>query len=222
MKRLKRICGVLLALSLFVGCQGVDRADICRWIMVSPRTGAVTFDDEHSVGFLANNGYWSLEVQRSLTQERTYKIHLADYYSQSFDVVLDDLREQMKESFYPGVTRKGLYTAVRIEDDLRFRRLSFSHTQHTFQDEESLLKFLNAPWYSKRERKLLTTDGILICVNTEYTAEDYLVTIEVVQLKFPSHPNLAALLQPHCTGLLYWKESSSHTTFCKSLEALTD
>jgi hypothetical protein len=220
MKRLKRICGVLLALSLFVGCQGIDRADICRWIMVSPRTGAVTFDDEHSVGFLANNGYWSLEVQRSLTQERTYKIHLADYYSQSFDVVLDDLREEMTESFYPGATRKGLYKAVRIEDDVRFRRLSFSHTQHTFQDEASLLNFVKAPWYGKRERKMLTPDGILICVNTEYTVEDYLVTVEIVQLNLPGHPNLASLLQPHCAGLLYWKEASDGTTFGMELERL--
>jgi hypothetical protein len=190
--------------------------------MVSPQVSAPTFDDEHAVGFLANNGYWVLEVQRSLTQARTYKIHLEDFYSQSFDFVLDDLREQMKESFYPGATRKGLYTAVRIEGDVRFRRLSFSHTQHTFQDEASLLNFVNAPWHSKRERKLLTPEGILICVNTEYTAEDYLVTVEVVQLILPGQPNLAPLLQSHCAGLLYWKESSTVDSFGESLEALAD
>ena len=217
------ICYICFSLTI-CGCSfSVDRATLCSYLFTSKYV-PVEFDEKEAIGFYATNGYWQLNLMRLPLTESVYKIHLTDYYSQDYEVVLHDFHRCIEMSFfYPGVTSKGIWKGIRmIESKNSFvRRINFSCDSAMFDSETALINFLSAPWYNSRIRKLVSPEGILICIESDRNETMIDVTVEVVQLLVENKPPSIEVLRPHVNGNLRWHSIDGNvSTFFANIQLL--
>ena len=192
----------------FLGCQsfGVDRATIASVVFTRSHK-AVAFDDNQSIGFYATNGYWQLDLKRLVGDDSIYKIGLVDNLSQSYEFTLQSLRECTPDVWYPGCTRKGLFLGVSMRESNTFKkRVNFSCESLAFDSDASLVYFLTAPWQSERARKLVSAEGLLICIDTQRDDTMIDTSVEVIQLLVNGQPPSVELLKPYANGILRWHQ----------------
>ena len=207
------------------GCSfPVDRATLCSHLFTS-RYVPVEFDEKEAIGFYATNGYWQLNLMRLISKDSVYKIGLTDYYSRPYEVVLHDLRRSIKTSFYPSVTSKGIYKGFRMTESKNsfMRRINFSCRCMTFESDAALINVLSAPWYNSRVRKLVSPEGILICIDSYRDETKFDVSVEVVQLLVDNKPPSVEVLRPYVNGIFRWHSIENNvSTFFANIHSLED
>lgn len=213
----RNACLLISFLVLAAGCSvTIDRATLMSYLFTSEHE-EVPFDETQSIGFYATNGYWQLDLKRLVGEDSIYQVRLVDSYSQPFKFTLHDLAECMQESCYPECTRKGLFKGVRMRaaDEVLKKRVNFSCECLVFDSEGALVNFLSAPWQNTRSRKLLSPEGLLICVDSSRRDTTHEVIVEVMQLLVGDKSPSLELLKPYLCGTFRWQnpESNLHHFF---------
>lgn len=213
----RNACLFISFLALAAGCSvTVDRATLVSFLFTSEHE-EVPFDETQSIGFYATNGYWQLDLKRLVGEASIYQVRLVDSYSQPFKFTLHALAECMQESCYPGCIRKGLFKGVqmRAADEVLKKRVNFSCECLVFDSEGAVVNFLSAPWHNTRSRKLLSPEGLLICVDSSRRDTTHEVIVEVMQLLVGEKSPSLELLKPYLCGTFRWQnpESNLHHFF---------
>lgn len=213
----RNACLFISILVLAAGCSvTVDRATIVSFLFTSEHE-EVPFDETQSIGFHATNGYWQLDLKRLVGDDSIYQVRLVDSYSRPFEFTLHDLAMCMQDSCYPGCIRKGLFKGVqmRAADEVLKKRVNFSCECLVFDSEGALVNFLSAPWHNTRSRKLLSPEGLLICVDSSRRDTTHEVIVEVMQLLVGEKSPSLELLKPYLCGTFRWQnpESNLHHFF---------
>ena len=202
-------CLLFFLFSLMQGCSSViERATICSYLFTC-RHSEVAFDENQSIGFYATNGYWHLDIKRLVGKDSIYKINLVDYYSQRFEFNVHSLRKCTQKTWYSGCARKGLFKGVGIHESTEAlkKRVNFSCECLSFDSEVALVNFLVAPWHSSRIRKLLSPDGVLICIDSFRDETSLDVTLEVIQLMVNKRSPSFETLRPYVNGTFRWHDT---------------
>lgn len=208
------------------GCSfSLDRGVLCSYLFTSSYI-PIDFDEKSAIGFYATNGYWQLNLMRQSSMDSVYKINLIDYYSQPYNFVLHSLRRCSEKTFYSGVTSsKGIWKGFRmVESKNSFtRRVNFSCRCITFDSEAALINFLLAPWHNSCVRKLVSPEGILVCIESLRDETMFDVTVEVIQLLVENKSPSVEVLTPYVNGIFRWHSVKDNVnTFFANVQSLED
>lgn len=166
-------------------------------------------------GIEASNGQWQLIV--------TYSRLRQEY----FVIVVDKNNRRFELEFPAFVSRrpffceywKGSYTIGSYGEKSFYstgkqkQHLIVSHEIYNFPDENTLVNFLQSPFYGARERNLLTETGVFICVYTKSSPLYYSVGVNIYQLRVKDRQPSERLLHPYVHGNFKWLGSTNEELF---------
>lgn len=93
------------------------------------------------------------------------------------------------------------------------QHLLISHEIYNFPNEDTLVNFLQSPFYGARERNLLTETGVFICVYTKTSPHYYSVGVDIYQLRVKDRVPSEILLRPYVHGTFKWVGNTSADLF---------
>ena len=159
-------------------------------------------------GVEAANGQWHVIVTYSRLHQE-YSAVIVDKNNRRFEQKIPAFvrRRPFFDNYWKGAYRFGSYgerSFYLFPDEKQKQHVGISHEIYDFPNEETLIDFLQSPFYGSRERTLLTPEGILVCVYTKVLPHYYSVWCGIYQLRVKNNLPSKALLRPYAHGSVKW------------------